>query len=446
MQNLPRLGSTPYLLRYISAKPNSIIISPAGILIYGAAFGRRRGDFDAEAAAHRALGESARRLSEDSGLVGGATGAKRREISTWTAPSRRRFVRYLVDLVPAILAAQVDDTVAFISLTYGREAPRAAASKRHFDAWVHHRLARDHPAAALVWVWEVQKRGAPHFHALLFLPDVLGETFESWATESWIGVTGLGGSKEAHRHRYAVDVRKLDSDQMIALGIVAYLVKELAKSRSKARPDAVAVPGRGPTVPLFDADHYPGRFWGWRNKERLRELRAVHPSAPLRDLAPAAVPVVCDRLRVISTARIPDELAYRYAELRGEERPPFWRVGFDHLGVPGRYLESGDPVVLETIIRASRRHHCGRYGANGLELWHRDPDGRTLRAALEAGEIGGHWDIPPAQLEMFSRSPEEFLAAYRREDFRVCSAFYPSPDSLIDRYPAAAQGQLAFAS
>lgn len=430
------VADTPYLPRYLSARPDSIIVSPAGAIVYGHAFGRRApGGFDAEAAARRALDATAGDVGASTGLVvPGATGVRRGEIAAWSPKSRRRLVRCLIDLVPAILAAQVVDAVAFVSLTYGRDAARfgvtPVASKRDFDAWMTQWLAREHPGAALVWVWEVQKRGAPHFHCLIFLEGVLGETFAEWVTESWIDITGLGGSAQDARREYAADVRPLDEDQMIALGVVQYLVKELAKSASKARQ-------------VFPAGVRPGRFWGVRNDARLDELREAHPPAPLLQLHADSVPVVADRLRAISTARIPDGLCYHYAERRGESPPGFWRVGFDHLGVPGRYLEGGEPDALSTIIRASRRHHCGRYGANRLELWHRGPDGRTLRDAIRVGEVGGHFGIPPAQRDFFSVTGDEVLAAWRRDDFGACAAFYPGAGELLDRYPHAAPGQLS---
>ena len=110
----------------------------------------------------------------------------------------------------------------------------------------------------------------------------------------------------------------------------------------------------------------PGRFWGVRNRPQLRELMDEHPPTEPRDLHLDEVPVVAARLRCVSTMRFPDGLAYHYAALRDEDPPPFWRVGFDHLGLPGRYLQCGESRLLDRIRLASRRHHCGRFGHNAF--------------------------------------------------------------------------------
>ena len=235
-------SSFRFLPRYISAPPHQVLLSPAETLVYGRQHRARREQDESVDTTVRRFVEGAVGADLDS-LPGadagaGVTGRRRDAIAKFSPASKRRLIRWLVDLAPAILAAVVLRSIAFVSLTYGRDAAglgvSASRSKRDFDVWMKHHLAHTHPSAALVWVWEVQKRKAAHFHCVVFLDGVLAQEFAEWCADSWISVTGLGGSTEQARREHAADVRPLDDDAVVALGLVEYLVKEMTKSRNES--------------------------------------------------------------------------------------------------------------------------------------------------------------------------------------------------------------------
>jgi len=59
------------------------------------------------------------------------------------------------------------DKAVFLTLTYGRYFPSPKGAKRHLQILMK-RLKRRFPLASGFWRMEPQKRGAPHFHLLLF--------------------------------------------------------------------------------------------------------------------------------------------------------------------------------------------------------------------------------------------------------------------------------------
>jgi hypothetical protein len=60
----------------------------------------------------------------------------------------------------------------FLTLTYPADYPNPRIAKRHLDTYMK-RLRRKFPKLAGVWRLEFQRRGAPHFHVLLFGVDYI---------------------------------------------------------------------------------------------------------------------------------------------------------------------------------------------------------------------------------------------------------------------------------
>ena len=75
-----------------------------------------------------------------------------------------------------------DMSAKFITLTYPRQYPDVKTAKQHLDKF-RKRLRRRFPKACGVWKLELQKRGAPHFHLMMFqLPKVKKEIIsQMWA-------------------------------------------------------------------------------------------------------------------------------------------------------------------------------------------------------------------------------------------------------------------------
>lgn len=179
-------------------------------------------------------------------------GGKRAEITEFSKASRRRLMRLLnsVDRDRAALPY-------FVTLTYHRNWPKdRGGRKRHLDAF-RKRLERKLGRFPAVWRLEFQKRGAPHYHLLLFLePGQVAREFGQGRREL---------RREAlSRLRCAVswlwhEVAEPDSPEHFVAGtqvqevrswrgVNAYAAKYMAKLE-KLDPSAAPI----------------GRFWGlWR--------------------------------------------------------------------------------------------------------------------------------------------------------------------------------------
>ena len=136
----------------------------------------------------------------------------------------------------------------FVTLTYPEHYPESPARcKQQLEAW-RKRLHRRHPRAWFYWKLEYQKRGAPHFHLLVF--GVGTETVEWWH-DQWAEVVK---SNDYHHWSYGTDVKRLHSWKEAG----AYCAKYAAKvDESTAGPDS-------------------GRFWGIGTRaNRVQNMHAV---------------------------------------------------------------------------------------------------------------------------------------------------------------------------
>ncbi len=88
----------------------------------------------------------------------------------------------------------------FCTKTYPAEFPLDAATfKRHLDMFGK-RFLRAYPEAGFFWKLEFQKRGAPHFHTIVFGLHLQEKTralcrFREWLAETWFEVVNSGDSK-----------------------------------------------------------------------------------------------------------------------------------------------------------------------------------------------------------------------------------------------------------
>jgi hypothetical protein len=100
--------------------------------------------------------------------------------------------------------ARVDQRIAgkavFCTLTYPNEFPLDSVTfKRHLDVFGK-RFQRAYPDAGFFWKLEFQKRGAPHFHPMVFGLQLQAKTralcrFREWLAETWFEVVNSGDVK-----------------------------------------------------------------------------------------------------------------------------------------------------------------------------------------------------------------------------------------------------------
>ncbi len=119
----------------------------------------------------------------------------RAEITCFSGKSRQRLRMTL---------ARVDQNKAgkalFCTATYPNEFPLDSATfKRHLDAFGK-RFLRAYPDAGFFWKLEFQKRGAAHFHVIVFGLHLQEKTralcrFREWLADTWFEVVNSGDVK-----------------------------------------------------------------------------------------------------------------------------------------------------------------------------------------------------------------------------------------------------------
>lgn len=191
------------------------------------------------------LGGSVCRLKVD-GATGGPGGA-RGVVREFSAGSRRRLLRFL----GGVDRGRVDvSRLGFVTLTYPEVFPSAPDEwERHLTAF-RHRWERAFGVMPAVWKKEFQKRGAPHWHLLVKLPDsVVGRValsrLRAWVSRAWFEVVGSGDLRHL---KAGTQVQKVRTWR----GAMSYAAKYLGKS------ERVVDGSTGEVLAV-------GRYWGvWR--------------------------------------------------------------------------------------------------------------------------------------------------------------------------------------
>lgn len=164
---------------------------------------------------------------------------ERSSIQQFSSASRSRLIREIASygsLVPV-----------FVTLTYGKEYPSAKETKAHLKAWWR-RITKKHPDYFAVWKLEFQKRGAPHYHLLVYSVESRPRIDKDFLKRSWWKATGVDNLR--------TEIKRLRSHR----GGIWYATKYLAKTEvyKPCPTDNDAGPSSSDSV----ADEGPGRFWG----------------------------------------------------------------------------------------------------------------------------------------------------------------------------------------
>jgi len=163
-------------------------------------------------------------------------GGLRGKIGGFSYSSRRRLMRTLGAIDKRA------DLPLFVTLTYPKEFPTDGKIwKLHLKKFVE-RFRYHFPEACGIWKLEPQKRGAPHYHMLVWgaaRMDVL-----LWVSQAWYEIVGSGDEK----HLLAgTQVQKVRSWR----GVMSYASKYFGK-----------------TFQVTGWDN-PGRFWGVFHRDLL---------------------------------------------------------------------------------------------------------------------------------------------------------------------------------
>jgi hypothetical protein len=166
-------------------------------------------DFDQQGITEEEASQAARK-AVDMAIVAGEyvvdDGPSTSEIREWSPRSRSNMHQTLASLDYSDWA-RTDGALAMVTVTYPDNwkplVPNGKAFKRHTEM-LRRRWARAIGPWRLLWKMEFQKRGAPHWHALMRVPAMVttdggygpklgyqvAETFEDWLARTWAGIVG----------------------------------------------------------------------------------------------------------------------------------------------------------------------------------------------------------------------------------------------------------------
>ena len=163
-------------------------------------------------------------------------GGKRGKITGWSRASRRRMYYTIGRIRRSALPIM-------ITLTYPAEFPARSGEWKDNLRRFWQRLKRRFPRAGMVWKLEPQKRGAPHYHLLVWgVPWGLYE-FRKWVSQAWYEVVGSGDVRHLIAGTRVEQVRS-------RRGVMCYAGKYIGK--------------------VTDGDcgwDEPGRYWGVKGAE-----------------------------------------------------------------------------------------------------------------------------------------------------------------------------------
>jgi hypothetical protein len=182
------------------------------------------------------------------------------EIREWSARSRMRLSE-LVGSLDFSDWSQADGALAMVTLTLPGDWLTVAPDGKTFKKLLKRfelRWRRALGAWRCLWKLEFQGRGAPHWHALMRVPALVGRsTFEEWLSKTWADVVDHPDAAEKEKHLKAgtgVDFSGKDfSDpRRIALYFLGHSAKTTdGKEYQHTVPEEWQKAGKG-----------PGRFWG----------------------------------------------------------------------------------------------------------------------------------------------------------------------------------------
>jgi len=180
------------------------------------------------------------RLRVRRGPVGGG---RRGEIKDFSHQSQRRMLDFFNKLPRAYRSQAL-----FITLTYPREfSPDRRDWKRDLDVFFK-RFARRFPDAVSLWKLEFQRRGAPHFHVLVWGCDFVPV---GWLSRVWYNVVGSDDPRHLAAGTQVQEVRNEEN-------AVAYLFKYIVKEDRSGNRVCT------------------GRIWGVRNRKCCPTALAHH--------------------------------------------------------------------------------------------------------------------------------------------------------------------------
>ena len=236
------------------------------------------------------------------------------DINSFSPKSRNRLLRKLFRV-----NCPDKQLPIFITLTYPKNFPRSGKIwKEHVQAYIR-QIKTDPICRKWVWKLEFQKRGAPHFHIIVYPSAPVGKNtlleLREFTARSWYKIVGSGDEKH---FRAGTQVAQAHNRKQL----VSYLSKYISKD----------------TVPIEYA--WVGRFWA--------------TSADFED--DPVIEIQLNDQQVVDARR----LAKRYLKAQGKSYRKYAKLAhkrqnfslFVPLHVMVRYVFQHDPELISWILPA----------------------------------------------------------------------------------------------
>lgn len=177
--------------------------------------------------------------------------AFRGRIEGFSSGARRRLMRYVARL-------KQDVKPLFVTLTYPSEFSRSYKEWKNDLDKLARRFHTKYPGGAFIWRLEPQKRGAPHYHLLVY-GVVSGGEFIEWCHKAWYESVKSGDLRHL---AHGVHVEALRSPR----GVRSYVSKYIAKKQTLQPDFSKGVQQDGSEVVDWNQ---VGRWWGVRYQHNL---------------------------------------------------------------------------------------------------------------------------------------------------------------------------------
>lgn len=187
-------------------------------------------------------------------------GGERGEITSFSPDSRKRLLKIFATLDDELVKLSKP---LFVTLTYQRNEQDTARCKKDLDTFIK-RIRRKWNECSLVWRMEMQKRGAIHFHIILF---GVGYWDVKHAQQAWNDITNEAASN-------SIDIKKLVNHRQA----MYYVSKYLAKTASGEICDINKPKERRDTEREGEGES-TGRHWGVSGKQHLPRHPALEVEA-----------------------------------------------------------------------------------------------------------------------------------------------------------------------
>jgi hypothetical protein len=208
--------------------------------------------------------------------------AKRGKVAGFSQKSRMRLMRTLASV-------KRENLPFFVTLTFPADYPTIERAKRDLDTFLK-RLARKFPEVAGVWKLEPQKRGAPHFHLLIW--GVEEGDLKKFVPFAWYEIVGSGDPNHLLWHLGALGngnklcVQRIEKQRGVFWYASKYMSKEVGAQYAWGRWWGVFHRGKLPLGELVNVEV--------SEKKAVEFIRYMRRYAHIRSRDYKSLTVICN--------------------------------------------------------------------------------------------------------------------------------------------------------